>query len=221
MTPPNPRSRGRPRLESITQPQQRTLRAIEDFLRERGYPPTIQELARELGVASASTHAQVKQLERKGYLKREGRKARGLVLVRQADEPVLDLVEIPLLGTVAAGQPLLAQENVLGQILVERRLSRASRCFALRVTGDSMTGANIHDGDIVVVRQQPLAQHNDIVVAQVDGEATVKRLYMQEQVIELRPENASYRPILIGPDTDLRIVGKVLAVHCPAARAAR
>ena len=214
MTPP--RARGRPRVESITEPQRRTLRAIEACLQERGYPPTMQELADELGITPASTHGQVKQLERKGYLKRETRKARGLVLVRPPDEPMLDLVEIPLVGTVVAGQPLLAHENVLSHILVEGRLTRSARCFALRVLGDSMKDSNIHDGDIVIVRQQPLAQHNDIVVALVDGEATVKRLYMQEQLIELRPENSSYRPISIGPDTDLRIAGKVLAVHRPA-----
>jgi repressor LexA len=208
-----PRARGRPRVESITQPQQRTLRVIENCLQERGYPPTIQELADELGITPASTHGQVKQLERKGYLKREGRKARSLVLVRQPDEPVLNLVEIPLVGTVVAGQPLLAEENVLGQILIERRLSRSARCFALRVSGDSMNDADIHDGDIVVIRQQLLAQHNDIVVALVDGESTIKRLYLQDEIIELRPENSSYRPIPIGPDTELRIIGKVLAVH--------
>ncbi len=216
MTQDQPRARGRPRIESITEPQKRTLRVIENCLQERGYPPTIQELADELGITPASTHGQVKQLERKGYLKRESRKARSLVLVRPPDEPVLDLVEIPLVGTVVAGQPLLADENVLGQIFIERRISRSARCFALRVSGDSMNDADIHDGDIVVIRQQPLAQHNDIVVALVDGEATLKRLYLQEQVIELRPENSSYRPIPIGPDTELRIVGKVLAVHRPA-----
>jgi repressor LexA len=211
------RARGRPRIESITESQHRTLRAIEECLRERGYPPTMQELADELGIAPATTHAQVKQLERKGYLRREGRKARGLVLVRPPDEPLLDLAEIPLVGTVVAGTPLLAHENVLGHVFVERRLSRSAHCFALRVVGESMKDANIYDGDVVVVRQQPLAQHNDIVVALVDGEATIKRLYMQEQVIELRPENPSYRAIPIGPDTDLRIVGKVLGVHSPAA----
>jgi repressor LexA len=213
MTQPKPKVRGRPPVESITEPQRRTLRAIEDWLGEHGYPPTMQELADSLGITPATTHAHVKQLERKGYLKREGRKARGLVLTRPPDEPMLDLVEIPLVGIVAAGQPLLAHENILGHIFVEARLSRSARCFALRVTGDSMKDAHIHDGDIVVVRQQPLAEHNDIVVALVDGEATVKRLFMQEQRIELRPENSRYRPISIGPDTDLRIAGKVLAVH--------
>jgi repressor LexA len=213
MPDPQPKPRGRPRIASITEPQQRTLRAIEDWLRAREYPPTIQELADALGITPATTHAQVKQLERKGYIKRESRKARGLVLLRSPGEPLLDLVQIPLVGTVAAGRPLGAEENVLGHLLVERRHCRSSRCFALRVTGESMQDADIHDGDTVIVRQQPLAQHNDIVVALVDGEATVKRLYLQEQVIELRPENSSYRPISIGPDTDLRIVGKVLAVH--------
>lgn len=210
-----PRKRGRPRIDTITTSQKRVLKAIEDCMHSHGYPPTIQELADELSITAPSVHGLIKQLERKGYLKRDSRKARGLNVVYSSEHPLLGLVEIPLVGMVAAGYPLLAQENVLGNILVDSRLIRSAPCFALRVTGSSMKDAQINAGDIVIVRQQPLAQHNDIVVAQIDGEATVKRLYLQDSVIELRPENTRYRPIRITPENDLRIVGKVVAVQRP------
>lgn len=212
---PPPRKRGRPRIDTITTSQKRVLKGIEDCMHAHGYPPTIQELADELSITAPSVHGLIKQLERKGYLKRDSRKARGLNVVYSSEHPLLGLVEIPLVGMVAAGQPLMAQENVLGNILVDSRLIRSAPCFALRVTGNSMKDAQINAGDIVIVRQQPLAQHNDIVVAQIDGEATVKRLYLQDSVIELRPENTRYRPIRITPENDLRILGKVVAVQRP------
>ena len=114
---------------------------------------------------------------------------------------------------MAAGHALLAEENVLGEVMVERRVVASGRHFALRITGNSMRDAAINDGDIVIVRQQPVAQHNDIVVALLGGDATVKRLYIREHEIELRPENPDYKPIPINPDDELRIVGKVVAVR--------
>jgi repressor LexA len=210
---PQMRTPGRPPVLQITEPQRRTLHAIEDYVRERGIPPTVQELADELGITPASAHDQIKQLERKGYLKREKRKARSLVVLRTADEPLVGLARIPLVGTVAAGQPVLADENILGDVLVDDTVARSGRCFGLRVQGDSMKNAGIRDGDLLVVRQQPLAEHGDIVVANVNGETTVKRLYLRGETIELRPENSKYRPVSIGQQEDFRIIGKVIAVH--------
>jgi repressor LexA len=113
---------------------------------------------------------------------------------------------------VAAGVPILAVENQIGEILVEARVARGS-CFALQVSGDSMIDARIGDGDLVIVRRQPVAENGDIVVALLGEEATVKRLYVADSVIELRPANANYQPIRVGPNDDLRILGKVLAVR--------
>jgi len=171
------------------------------------------ELAESLGISQASAHEQVRQLERKGYLRREPFKARGLVVIKQPEDDVEDLVPVPIVGNVAAGTPLLAEENRVGEVLVEGRVARSGRCFALRVTGDSMAGAGIRDHDLVIVRQQPVAESGDIVVALLGDDATVKRLFIREHQIELRPENIKYKPMPIRAEDDLRIIGKVVAVR--------
>lgn len=175
----------------------------------------MKELAELLGISHASVHGQVNQLVRKGYLKREPRKARGITIVREPENDVHDLVAIPIVGRVAAGQPILAQENIIGELLIDSGLARGSRCFALEVTGDSMVDAGIRERDLVVVRQQPVAENGDIIVALLEDEATVKRLYISDAIIELRPENPKHRPIPVGPDDELRILGKVVAVRRP------
>jgi repressor LexA len=171
----------------------------------------MKELADILGISHASAHGQVNQLVRKGYLRREPRKARGLAIIREPEDEVSDMVPVPIVGEVAAGQPIFAHENIIGDVLVESRLARSGRCFALEIKGDSMIDAGINDRDLVVVRQQPVAENGDIVVALIGDEATVKRLRIQEEQIELRPENRRHRPISIGPDDELRILGKVIA----------
>ncbi len=208
----NGQPRGRRPAVEITDPQRRTLRALRRFIDHRGLPPTIKELADSLGISAPSAHDQVNQLVRKGYVKRESRKARGLTVVREPMDDVLELLAVPIVGSVAAGQPILAEENVIGEVLVDSRAVRSGRCFALEVRGDSMIGAGIHDRDLVVVREQPVAESGDIVVALLDQEATVKRLFIRDERIELRPENPIHRPMRIGPDDGLSILGKVVAI---------
>jgi repressor LexA len=205
--------RGRRPVEEISDPQRSTLKEIRRFTNQRGFPPTMKELADILGISHASAHGQVNQLVRKGYLKREPRKARGIAIVRELEDLVPDLVAVPIVGLVAAGRPILAEENIIGEVLVEGRIARSGRCFALEVTGDSMVNAGIREHDLVVVRQQPVAENGDIVVAMLENEATVKRLFIREEKIELRPENPKHRPIPVGPDDELRILGKVVAVR--------
>jgi repressor LexA len=210
-----PKQRGpKPKLE-ITPPQRRTLLEIEGYIRRHQFAPTIQELATVLEISPASAHEQVNQLVRKGYLKRAGNKSRGLAVLRKAQDKPPRLLPIPLVGTVAAGWPIPTDENLLGEVLVEEDLAKGDLCFALRVQGDSMKNAGIDDGGVVIVRRQPLAECGDIVVALVDGETTVKRLFFRDNIIELQPDSPvkKYRPIPIGPETDLRIVGKVVAVR--------
>lgn len=213
--PQNPpkRKRGRPRIKTLTESQRRTLSAIERYIAQQGIPPTMQELAEMLDVTTSGAYDQVNQLVRKGYLHRRPRQARGLVVVRRSeDDGIADLVPVPLVGSVAAGQPMWAEEDVLSEVLVPGNVARKGRCFALEIKGDSMTGAGIHDGDVVVVRQQQLAQNGDIVVAMVDDdEAVVKRLYWSDGTIELRPENRKHPRIKIGPEDDFRILGIVVA----------
>ena len=111
---------------------------------------------------------------------------------------------------VAAGCPILAEENITGQVLVESDVVRSGQHFALRAVGDSMVGAGINDGDLIIVRQQPIAEDGDIVVALLNNEATVKRLKIKDELIELVPENPEVRKIRIRPEDDLRVLGKVV-----------
>lgn len=212
------RKSGRPATADITPPQRRTLETVRQFIADNGIPPTLQELGTLLKISSASVHEQIGQLIRKGFLRREPRKARNLTVVHVPTDQVADLIEIPVLGTVTAGMPVLAEENVIGQVMIDASLMRGANCFALRVSGDSMVRANIHDGDFVVVRQQAMAENGEVVVAMKDGEVTVKRLSFANGQVELRPENSRYRPIPIGLDDDFRILGKVVAVTKPLER---
>lgn len=207
---------GCPSGPALTGAQRRVLKAISEFIARRQFPPTVQELAELLGVRPATVHEHLGHLAKKGYIRHEPRKARGLAVVRKAEDELEELVPLPLVGMVAAGRPVLAEENILGEVLVESSLARRGRCFALRVSGDSMVNAGIRDGDIIVVRLQPVAESGDIVVARVGGEVTVKRLYIQGDRIELRPGNRRYRPLILGPEMECQIIGKVLAVRvCP------
>jgi len=204
---------GRKPSVEITDSQTRTLRAIRRFVDQHGFPPTAMELGEVLGITNASAHDQISQLVRKGYLKREAGKARGLAIVREPVSHLLGLISVPVIGRVAAGLPILADENVISEVLVDSSVVSGGRFFALAVKGDSMKGVGINEGDILIVRQQPISESGDIVVALLGGEATVKRLYIADDRIELRPENPKYMPMPIGPDDDLRIVGKVVAVR--------
>jgi repressor LexA len=207
------KGRGRRPVEEITDTQINTLKEIRRFTNHRGFPPTMKELADILGISHASAHGQVNQLVRKGYLKREARKARSLAIVREPEDTLSVMTAIPIVGRVAAGRPILAVENIVGEIMVEGRIARSGRCFALEVAGDSMVNAGIRERDLVVVREQPVAENGDIVVALLEDEATVKRLFIRDEKIELRPENPKHRPIPVGPDDGLRILGKVIAVR--------
>ncbi len=152
------RGRGRPPTEEITEPQRNTLAEISDFLAAKGFPPSIKELSEILGISQMSVHAQVEQLIRKGYLKREPGKARGLTILRDPDSQITELISVPIVGKVAAGAPILAVEHITGEILIDDKAARSGRCFALEVSGDSMIDAGIAEGDLVIVRQQSLAE---------------------------------------------------------------
>jgi repressor LexA len=205
--------RGRRPVETLTECQRRTLLEVRDYIVQHRFPPTVQELADALGISTASVHAQINQLVRKGFLNREPRKARGLVVMREPDDTPTNLVPIPVLGVVAAGLPVFAEENLIGEVLVEAGLVRSGSYFALRVSGPSMVGAGIADGNLVIVRRQPIAESGDIVVALVDGETTVKRLSIRGPKIELCPENRRFRPIRIESESGVTILGRVVGVR--------
>lgn len=195
--------------------QQRILQVIEDAVRQQGYPPTVREIGAAVGLCSpASVQGHLSALEAKGYIRRGSSKRRALEVVRTGRRvPWVDgesvPARIPLVGRVAAGAPLLADENIEDSIDIPAFLGEEGACFALRVAGTSMIKAGILDGDIVVVRQQASADDGDIVIALLDDEATVKRFFREADMVRLQPENDAMEPIFT---RDPRIVGKVTGV---------
>jgi repressor LexA len=193
-----------------TERQRRILQAISEFTAERGYPPSVREIGERVGLSSSSTiHAHLKALEKRGLISRDPTKPRALR--SEIDRPVhRDAVVMPILGKVAAGVPITAQENVEGEFLLPSGfVPRASDAFMLRVQGDSMIEAAILDGDLIMVRPQRTAENGEIVVAMLDGEATVKRFYREAGRVRLQPENRAMAPIYA---SDVEIIGRVEAV---------
>ncbi len=189
-------------------------RAILDFVRgfhsSRGYPPTVREIGRAVGLKSTrSVKDHLDRLVQDGYIERSDRSARALSLGRRAAQTPGSL---PVIGRVAAGMPILAEQNITSHIAIPGIGSRGS--FFLEVHGDSMTGAGILDGDLVLVREQPFVEQGQIAVVMVGDEATVKRFYRRPgSRVELVPENPAHQPMSFGPcDSGLKIVGKVVAV---------
>jgi repressor LexA len=194
----------------ITVRQQRILDFIAETVRDRGYPPTVREIGEAVGLTSSSSvHAQLANLERKGLIHKDPTKPRAMAL----SEPKADSVTVPLLGRIAAGAPTLATEHVEDYLAVPEGFAGDGDHFALKVTGESMIGAGIFDGDVVVIRSQEHARDGDIVAALLPGpaedEATIKRLGHEGDRVMLIPENPALDPFEM---PDGRIMGKVVAV---------
>jgi repressor LexA len=202
----------------LTGRQQEIWDFLVEYVDRTGYPPTVREIGEAVGLASPSTvHAHLANLERAGLLRRDPTKPRALELVgraRRETRPAADVHRLPLVGEVAAGGPLLAEENVEGYLAVPEPLSRGGEEFLLRVKGDSMIEAGILDGDTVVVRRQRDARNGDIVVAlagddESADEATVKRFFQEGARVRLQPENSALEPIYA---RHVEILGKVIGV---------
>lgn len=201
--------------EGLTGSQERLLAAIEDFIAKQGIPPTTRELADELDITAASVHEQLARLEKKGYIRRRKRAARSLELIKGIKKLLnpagINFIRVPLLGRIAAGEPLLAVENCEEEILVDASSIGTGKFFALRIAGDSMVNASINDGDLVIVRRQPVAASGEIVAALLGDEATVKRLRIDRSGVFLMPENERYTPIDVTLREDFKILGKVVS----------
>jgi len=195
-------------MEGLTSRQKRLLEFIRQYIRERGYPPTIKEMGQGVGLRSPDSVAyNLRILEQKGYLTRWAGRSRGLKLLEERPPGV------PVLGRIAAGLPLYAEENIEGYLPLEPGAFPQGRYFALRVKGESMQERGILEGDYVVVREQRVANRGDIVVALVNQEATIKQFFYQGDQLVLQPANPAYPPIEIKPERDeLQIIGKVVAV---------
>lgn len=194
---------------NLTKRQSEILEFIKGHLDRTGYPPTVREIGKAMGLHSPSTvHAHLAKLERSGVLRRDPSKPRAIeILVDRAKRVMRPAV--PLVGQVAAGTPILAEENVEDQLEIPAVIGAEAGDYALRVRGDSMRDAGILEGDFVVVNPVEDADNGQIVVAMIGDEATVKRFYREGEAIRLQPENPSYEPIVT---TEAEILGKVIGV---------
>jgi repressor LexA len=212
--------------DGLTQRQRRVLEVIRDSIERRGYPPSVREIGEAVGLSSASSVAhQLSVLQKKGWLRRDPNRPRALDVRLPGDSPhlvpaateaglgedtqVAAPTYVPLVGRIAAGGPVLAEQAVEDVFPLPRELVGEGTLFMLKVTGDSMVEAAICDGDWVVVRQQPTAENGEIVAALLDGEATVKTLQRKDGHVWLLPHNDAYEPI---DGNNATILGKVVAV---------
>ena len=193
-------------MQGLTKRQEQTLDYIRQSIEQRGYPPTLREIGEYMGIRSTNgVNDHLRALERKGYLRREDMKSRALRVVDQADKSAPppkpsdeNLIDIRIVGRVAAGLPLMAEENVIDTVRIDRMMVRGGReVFGLRVTGDSMIEAGILNGDYIFVRRQPTADRGEIVVALIGDEATVKHYYPEKDYIRFQPANSQMAPILV------------------------
>ncbi|MDR5703770.1 MAG: transcriptional repressor LexA [Armatimonadota bacterium] len=197
--------------KALTKRQREILSYIQEYTRSRGYPPSVREIGRALGLTSSSTvHSHLAALEKKGYIHRDPTKPRAIEILRdETSLPMKRVVPVPIIGRVTAGQPILAVENIEDVFPLPWDFVRGEEVFLLRVRGDSMVGAGIFDGDLLLVRRQQTAENGDIVVALLEDEATVKRFYKEREYIRLQPENPAMEPILV---RDVVILGKAIAL---------
>ena len=201
-----------PMKEPLTRPQEEVYLFIQKEILEGGAPPTYRAIAKHFGYKSnRAAQDHVATLVRKGYLIHKPGQARGLRLPGQVGKTVP--LAVPIMGAIAAGTPRASWQVQLGQLPFPRELVKGeAEIFAVRVTGDSMIDAGIHEGDMVIARVQKTASHGDIVVALVNGDSTVKRLYKKDGRLVLVPENAKMKPLHIPPE-EIEIQGKVIGLQ--------
>src|SRR5437763_14323040 len=195
-------------MKGLTAKQQRVLEVIRTSLRQRGQPPTVREIGTEIGVASSCTvQRHLDALERKGFIKRDRYKYRSIELADSPFPVFARAVNVPILGSIAAGAPILATEHIEDTFALPLDVVGDDQMFMLRVRGDSMVNAGIFDGDLVAIRQQPDASNGEIIAALIEDEATVKRFYREGDHVRLQAENPNYAPILA---QEVKVLGRVV-----------
>ena len=206
--------------DKITKRQQAVLDVIEQCIREKGFGPTVREVCQALGLSSPSTvHVHLKALEEKGLIKRDALKSRSIALTYPLDHTedatnivhsqFDDIVSVPLVGDVAAGVPILAEQNIEDTFTIPTEIATDQGSFILEVHGNSMINVGIYNGDYIIVREQKSAMNGEIVVAMIDGSATVKTFYKEQGRVRLQPENDTMEPIYA---TNPTILGKVVGL---------
>jgi len=199
----------------LTPTQEEILNFITETIRKHDRSPTIREIGEKADISSTNgVRYHLSILEKLGYIRRSKGISRGIEWLEHHVKVSSErsTVEIPLVGRVAAGVPVLAEENIEGRIAVDEMIARSEECFALRVNGDSMKNAGIINDDVVIVSPQPDAKNGDIVVAMLDDEATVKTYVASKGKVMLRPENPDYDDILLDKRGDVRVLGRVVGL---------
>ncbi len=208
-------------MEKLSRKQREVFEFIKNYIENNGYPPAVRDICSGVNLSSPSTvHGHISNLVKLGYLKKDSLKKRTLAIPEEYKEESSDAVksdvvsnneylEVPVIGQVAAGQPILAVENIERTFPLPMEFAKNRDVFMLRVKGDSMINIGILEGDYVIVRREETASNGDIVVALVDDSATVKRFYKEDGYFRLQPENDNMEPILV---TELKILGKVVGL---------
>jgi repressor LexA len=198
-------------MKDLTPRQKEILSFITKHISIHSYPPTMREIAEYFSMSVKGAHDHVSALKKKGILRLDGKRSRALEVIRSKEEEGMEtIIEIPILGTVAAGTPILSEENWDGTITMHRSmLKKNKKYFAVRVRGNSMTGAGIMDGDTAVIEKQNVVRNGEIAVAVVDDALTIKRFFRETSRIKLQAENPAYKPIYC---QNVRIVGRLARI---------
>lgn len=195
-------------MHGLTDRQNKIYEFIKNTIRDSGFPPTVREIGDQFGITVKGAYDHLKAIEKKGFIKTAQNKSRAIVVIDSSSPPP-DAVNIPLLGRIAAGVPILAAENIDEYLSFPKSIIGSGDHFALEVRGDSMQNGGIFDGDIAIIRKQNTANDGDIVAALLDDEATLKRFKREARAIHLIPENPAYKPIIT---KNVQILGKLKAV---------
>jgi len=200
--------------KELTPTQEKVFDFLKDFLRERGFPPTLREIASHFGLRGPKAPQKTLNiLERKGYIRKVPGGSRAIEILSYPQFSLTHILSVPIVGRVQAGEPLLAIENIEGYINLDRSLVSSGDVFLLRVQGDSMIEAHIQDGDFALVKPQPNAENGEIVVALIEDEATIKRIFKKRDLIRLEPANPKMEPIVVKKgEKKITIVGKVVGI---------
>jgi len=201
-------------MKKVTDRQQAIYGYIKDFILLHKFPPTIREIGEKFGIKSTNgVRDALKSLEKKGLIKKLSNQARGIELKQNVFHTAANVAYLPLVGRIAAGTPILAEENIEETLAIDKSvLPRSSEIFALRVQGDSMIEDGIFNGDLAIIRMQKNAERGQIIAAVIDGSATLKHYHPKENKIELRASNSKYLPIFVNEGEDFSIAGILAGV---------